>query len=63
MGKFTLIHTDQSVPLDGKYMPLLQFLSQGMKDRDATTIVYALKPFIENIKDNDKLVALIEELR
>lgn len=58
-----MIHTDQGPALDNKYMPLLQYLSQGMKDKEAVEIVYKLKPFIETIEGNDMLVALIEELR
>ncbi len=58
-----MIHTNQGAALPDRYMPLLQFLSQGMKDREAVEIVYKLQAFIEKREDNDKLVSLIEALR
>lgn len=57
------IFTDQGPALDNKYMPLLQFLSQGMKDREAVEVLYKIRWALDSVEDNDRLVHLIEELR
>lgn len=58
-----MINTDQGDSLPDRYMPLLQYLSRSMKDKEAVEIVYKLQPLIETVKGNDELVSLIEDLR
>lgn len=54
-----MIITGQGPDFDDSYMPLLQLLSQDMKDREAVELVYKLMSILDNKTNRTLLVQII----